>query len=850
MEKPIFRISVRELVEFILRSGDLNEKSGGRDLDAMQKGSRLHRKLQRQKGDSYRAEAALKQKTEYEDLFIQVEGRADGIFEKDGLLWIDEIKGILADPEELTEPVPVHKAQAMCYGAICAMQQNLQSVGIQMTYGNLDTEKTVYFREVFTGEQLLKWYQDLLKEYHKWVSFQQEWRQKRNASTLSLEFPFPYRKGQRQMVGIVYHSITEKRQVFIQAPTGVGKTMSTVFPAVRCMGEGKADILFYLTARTVARTVAEEAFAILKRQGLHFKNVTITAKEKMCLCEKMECTPENCPYAKGHFDRVNDAVYVLLKEDITYDREALLAHARKWMVCPFEMTLDLCLWADGVICDYNYVFDPDVCLKRFFGEGTSGNYVFLIDEAHNLVERGREMYSAGLKRRDVLEMRRSVKEKDKKLYRALSRTNSALLELEKETEGCMELQNPGALPLLLLAVQGEMDRILENPPAEGVSDEFLDFYFSVRSFLNIAELVDENYLVYSEKEEDGKCHVRLFCVNPALNLGKRLEKGSAAVFFSATFFPLRYYHNLLSIRQDDYGIYVESPFQKEKRCILTGLDVSSRYTRRGYEEYRKIARYIAGTVWQRKGNYMVFFPSYQFMEEVFRIYEEEFSVDWVHLICQKQQMTEAEREDFLRQFEEQGRTLAAFCILGGVFSEGIDLIGEKLIGAIIIGTGFPQISGERELLKKYFDRKGAAGFDYAYRYPGLNKVLQAAGRVIRSDSDTGAILLLDERFRQREYEGLFPEDWKDRKVCRLENLEKLLQEFWQRIDEKAAPAEPSKEEAAATEAPAEPSKEETAARAVPAEPSKEEAAVTAPAEPPGEEEAALSSAAAVCVTED
>ena len=785
MEKPKVRISVRNLVEFILRSGDLDNRKETSDKEAMQKGGRLHRKIQGQMGSHYRAEVTLKRESEYEDVNILVEGRADGIFTENGQIFIDEIKGCYVDVQKMEEPVNVHQAQAMCYARMYAQEHSLENIGIQMTYGNLETEELKRFRKDFSVRELSDWYEDLLDSYHKWVSYQIAWRRERDGSMENLEFPFPYREGQRKMVTSGYHTISVGKQLFIQAPTGVGKTMSAVFPAVRAIGEGKGESLFYLTAKTITRTVAEEAFGILEDRGLKFKVITLTAKEKLCFCEKAECNPDACPYAKGHFDRINDAVYDLWTSAHRYDREALIEYAQKWQVCPFEMSLDLSVWTDGVICDYNYVFDPNIYLKRFFGENVSGKYIFLIDEAHNLVERGREMYSASVSRKDVLEIRRNMKERSKGLYRALGRVNAQLLELEKSCETYEVLENPGALSLSMLQVMGEMEKLLEESSGANFSDEFLEFYFSVRDFLNIDELLDENYVVYTEKEEGGgKVRMHLYCVNPAANLHRCLEKGVSTIFFSATLLPMDYYRKLLSTEKDDYGIYVPSPFEKEKRCILKGCDVSSRYTRRNYEEYRKIASYIARTVWLKKGNYMVFFPSYKMLEDVLEVYENEFSADWVRCLVQSTGMNEREREEFLEEFSVQDKTLVAFCVLGGVFSEGIDLLGEKLIGAIIVGTGLPQIGTQREILKEYYDRRGENGFDYAYRYPGMNKVLQAAGRVIRTREDVGMILLLDERFRNSEYQKLFPAEWADCQVCSLFSVEKILTDFWNGVSGK------------------------------------------------------------------
>ena len=784
MDNPVTRISVRNLVEFILQSGDLDNRRGIIDKDAMLKGSRLHRKLQKQMGGDYRAEVALRMNCSYEDLDIRLEGRADGIFTEDEVVWIDEIKGIYGNVEQLEEPVKVHKAQAMCYGYIYGVQEGLSKIGIQMTYANLETEVVKRFREVISIEELKEWYQKLLDEYHKWLSYQKKWKEERNHSLQSLEFPFSYREGQRKMVSSVYHAIGASRQIFIQAPTGVGKTMSTIFPAVRAVGEGKGETIFYLTAKTITRTVAQEAFEVLREKGMKYKVVTITAKEKLCFMDETKCDPVHCPYARGHFDRVNDAVYELWTTKSRYDRETIREQAEKWQVCPFEMCLDLSLWVDAVICDYNYVFDPTVHLKRFFGEGAGGDYVFLIDEAHNLAERGREMYSASICREDAVRIRKAMKERAPRLYRSLGKLDKQLKELQVDCGNYLVLPGTGSITMTILKVQGEFDAFLEAHKDVELEDEVRKFYFDIRNFLNIAELIDENYVVYAENGEDGLFRLKLFCVNPAVNLGGYLKKGRSAVFFSATLLPMNYYRKLLSNRQDDYGIYVESPFSQKNRCILNACDVSSLYSRRGYEEYHKIAEYIARTVWQRQGNYMVFFPSYKMLEEVYAVYEEEFSVNWVKCICQNSSMKEQEREEFLQEFEQNQESLVAFCIMGGIFSEGIDLLGEKLIGAILVGTGLPQLGNEREILRSFYTENGENGFDYAYRYPGMNKVLQAAGRVIRTREDHGVILLLDERFRQREYSNLFPVEWNDRKTCILSNVEAQLQKFWESIPDK------------------------------------------------------------------
>ena len=787
------RISVRALVEFLLRSGDLdNRKDGFADKETMQKGSRIHRKIQKRMGAGYRPECPLVYEKQFDHYILRVEGRADGIFYENGMDVIDEIKSTYTLITEITEPVPIHAAQAKCYAYIYALLNHKEQMGVQMTYCSLETEDIKRFNDTFQIEELDNWFTDLIGRYRKWADFQYQWRQKRNSSMQGMEFPYPNRKGQKKLVADVYRTIIREKQLFVNAPTGVGKTLSVLFPAVRAVGEGQGDKIFYLTAKTITRTVAEEAFSILGEHGLLYKVITLTAKEKMCVCDEVDCNPLTCPRAKGHFDRVNDAVFDLLNQCDTLSRDVILEAADKARVCPYEFQLDLATWVDAVICDYNYVFDPVVRLRRFFGAGTGrGEHLFLIDEAHNLVERGRQMYSASVYKEDFLEIKRLIKPHvhDVRLTKALDRCNRQLLAFKRECSGdYLELANVGNFLISMMNLVGELERFLQDLRNGELRKKVLEFYFSAKSFVSIYEIMDENYMIYARHTGDGRFMLKLFCVNPAVNLQECLDKGLSAVFFSATLLPVTYYKELLSARKDDYAVYVESPFDPERRKLILADDVSTKYTRRGTEEYTRIASYICQVVRQKKGNYMVFFPSYRMLEDVSDIFSESFlpqaeTDGSVEVLQQVPGMNETEREEFLDQFSRSDtgpETLIGFCVMGGIFSEGIDLDGERLIGAIVVGTGLPQLDTEREILKKFYDRRGEKGFDYAYRFPGMNKVFQAAGRVIRTDEDTGVVVLLDERFCYRENLDLFPREWKTYSTCSISAIAGMVKKFWDR----------------------------------------------------------------------
>ena len=781
MERELIKISVRELVEFILRSGDIDNRVGGKkDAESMLAGARIHRKIQRSMGSDYHAEVSLKHLIPMDNFDLQIEGRADGIIDGNPVT-IDEIKGIYKSLEHLKEPVEVHLAQAKCYAYIYGVQNQKEEMDVQMTYVNLDTEHKIYFREHYTMEELSEWFRGVVSEYEKWARFRHEWKQLRNASIKAVQFPYEYRDGQKELAGSVYRSILREKRLFIQAPTGTGKTLAALFPSVKAMGEGLSDKIFYLTAKTITRTVAANCLDLLRGQDLRMKSVLLTAKEKICFCEEANCNPDACPYAKGHFDRVNDAVFEILstgKDQMT--REEILAHAEKWQVCPFELSLDIATWVDTIICDYNYAFDPRAHLKRFFYEGTKEDYIFLVDEAHNLVERARNMYSASIYKEDFLELKRLLKGRAPKVEKQLTKSNSHLLELKRECEHYEILKDINALYLQLLTLSGELQEYMETESDPEVKKAVTEFYLNLRTFLNTYDVLDESYTIYTQLKEDGRFALHLFCIHPANRLKEYLQHGRGCVFFSATFLPIGYYKELLSGDMEDYAVYATSCFPPENQLVYVGNDVTTKYTRRGIREYEKISHYIEETLKARKGNYLVFFPSYEMLENVYGAFVTSKMAK--HCVCKLQSahMTEEEREDFLAEFEkEQETSLLGFCVMGGIFSEGIDLTEEKLIGAIIVGTGLPRVCVERELLKQYFDAKGLGGFDYAYLYPGMNKVLQSAGRVIRTATDRGCVLLLDERFEKNEYKKLFPREWKQPVFGNLCDLPNALQSFWE-----------------------------------------------------------------------
>ena len=812
---------MRGLVEFLLRSGNIDNRIQQAPSDAMQEGGRIHRMIQKSMGPDYHAEVPLSYTYRTNNYDLIVEGRADGILDKyfdDDDAYdaqesfiaapkpaplIDEIKGTYRDLNRMKEAVDVHLAQAKCYAAIYSLKKHCPSINVRMSYCNIETEDMKYFDSSYSYQDITVWFNDLVKEYLKWSDFEYDWGILRTNSIKAVQFPFAYREGQKDLAAAVYRTIVHGKKLFLEAPTGTGKTITTVFPTVKAIGEGKAKKLFYLTAKTITRTVAEDAFSTLRSsQALRFKTVTITARDKICFLgeEERNCNPEACPYANGHYDRINEAMYDLLTNEDSFDREKITEYAKKHQVCPFEFSLDMSLFADGVICDYNYVFDPFVYLRRFFGENNKKEYIFLVDETHNLLDRGRDMYSAVLRKESFLELKNTIKEFHPSIAGHLDKCNKALLELKRHCDGCEVLTSIDGVINPLNRLSGIISEYLENYQEGPCREDILEFYFDISRFLTIYDLVDDHYVVYSEFAENGDFLVKLFCADPSRNLAQCMDRARSSILFSATLLPIQYYKKLLGGTDEDFEIYAKSIFDPGKLGIFIGNDVTSKYSERSSDQYYRIASYIDSVTKARGGNYLIFFPSHQFLEEVYIAYEDNFyDEETTELLVQRDYMSEEAREAFLDRFStgndfdlssvikmelevEEDKNVLGFCVMGGIFSEGIDLKYDSLIGVIVVGTGIPLVCNEREILRSYFDDQNVDGFDYAYRFPGMNKVLQAAGRVIRTEEDTGVVALLDNRFMQMSYRSLFPREWKGYKTVMTQTVKNTISQFWSDVE--------------------------------------------------------------------
>jgi Rad3-related DNA helicase len=782
--KKTISISVRNLVEFIYREGDID--SNGFSSNSMHEGARLHRKIQKAQNGKYEAEVSLKHTVENEHYTLLIEGRADGIIEDDnGEYCVDEIKTVSIPLEEIdSEYNGVHWAQVMCYASIFALQKGLSQIDIRLTYCHQETEQIKFFKKTVPISELNKFFNGLVDSYHSWALMSVHWNVKRDESVRNLQFPFlTYRAGQRELAIEVFKTVRDHKKLFVKAPTGIGKTISTVFPAIKALGEGHTSKVFYLTAKTITRGVVEDALEIMRKKQLSVKSVVLTAKEKICPNIIHRCNPIDCHYAKGHYDRINGALWNLLNDQDAFCMNVIQKYAEKFSVCPFELSLDLTIWSEVIICDYNYVFDPAVNLKRFFSEN-GGNFTFLVDEAHNLVDRAREMFSAEITKKQLYQIKKILMANsngsNKEIVSQLNACNSIMIRYRKECalEGAViykEIQSEFIERLRrftdlckkLLAQQDEISK----------DENIITVYFNAIMFLKISELYDERYVTYIEKQDDD-VKIKMFCIDPSFLLQEAVKRGRSTIFFSATLSPFQYFREILGGEATDKFLTLSSPFDKNNRCILITRDISSRFVNRESNIVRVIAC-IKDVIRSKTGNYIVFFPSYAYMKQVYDLILQDLMDTTVHM--QSNSMSEIERDRFLNYFQPKpDTTTLGFCVLGGLFSEGIDLKSDRLIGVLIIGVGLPQICFERDIIRDYFQNKKNLGFEYAYMYPGMNKVLQAAGRVIRSENDRGIIILIDDRFSTQQYSNLFPQDWFPNQKIQAEKIAQNVQNFWKK----------------------------------------------------------------------
>ncbi len=786
--KKTISVSVQELIEYSLQSGDLT--AGGYSPSRAVEGTRGHaavRKLVKEGlsgNDTYEAEVPVSFRLEGTQLLLEVSGRIDGLLKDASGITIHEIKTTTLPLDSIEHDYnPLHWAQAKCYAYMLSRISGLEYVAIRLTYFQLDNKQEKSFIDLYSFDSLEEFFMPMVRDFLAWQEAINNQGIVRDSSISRLDFPYAsYRQDQLELIENVYDTIENSELLFAQAPTGTGKTIASLYPAVKALGDGLVSKIFYLTAKTTTRGLAEKSLADMRAKGLSIKSVTITAKEKVCFCSEQICNADNCEYTRNYFGKIKKAVADALQED-SLDRQTIERYAKKHEVCPFELSLDLSLLCDVIICDYNYLFDPRVYLKRYFTK--KGDYCFLVDEAHNLVDRARDMYSAELSKRSFFRLKKAAKEELPEIYDTVDRIYRYFLELSKsmteedddQGKGFYRVRRarPDELHSLLEGFTGILDNWLSRNPPVSFMDTLLDIYYDSLHFMKITELYDERYVTcFDKSSSDFK--IKLFCIDPSKLLRDAMNRGKASVLFSATLSPMDYFIGMLS-GGDANSLAIPSPFPKENLCVYIDDSISTKYKTRQFS-YDSVAKAVLETVKAKSGNYMVFFPSFEYLNAVYYRFME--ISHGIRTLYQTPGMSEAARQAFLLEFESIGETsLVGFAVMGGVFGEGIDLTGDRLSGAIVVGVGLPQICNERNIIRRHFDEQSGNGFEYAYTYPGINRVLQAAGRVIRTEEDMGVVILLDERFSYHIYRELLPSEWspipRASDGCRLRDV---LRSFW------------------------------------------------------------------------
>ncbi|MBR1821289.1 MAG: hypothetical protein IJ769_06670 [Clostridia bacterium] len=763
--QKIHSVSVRALAEFAFEKGDLIPAA--RAASRMRDGVRGHQALQEMLPVSWRPEVPVSRDIPINGRVLRVHGRADALYIDRDIVRVQEIKTTVKDPTAILKyDYPAHWAQGEIYAALFCLNEGVGQAEVRLTYARLDGKKQEYTEE-YNAWELEERLMAYAGPYLDWITAVDDWKDRSKPTLDSLPFPFDsYRAGQREMARAVYLAMKNHSNALIEAPTGIGKTAASLFGALKALGKGFVTAIFYLTARTTGRRAAEDALDLMRGKGLAIRSVTITAKEKCCLLEKADCM--GCPYAAGYYDRRREALKEAMRVE-RLDADAIRELALNYELCPFELSLDISETADVIICDYNYAFDPKVRLKRWFDSKSRAG--LLVDEAHNLADRARDMLSAELSGAKLAELRRLAARfegKESPMARLMGELLTAFDGREAERESLSEL------PEGIVQAVKRFTEIAEE--LEAAEPEIVDFVYEAQWFVRVAKQFDAASYRALIVPEDRYMTIRLWCFDPSKHLKKALSRVGGAVLFSATLAPMEYYAAILGADGEaDAGLRLESPFPRENLLALRmPVAVGMKDRERTLTAVSQIIHAMAEA---HPGNYLACFPSYAYMTQAFRRYRMLWPYDDV--ICQESQMPERARQAFIECFQPAPkRSMVAFIVLGGVFAEGVDLPDDRLSGAAIVSTGIPQLSFERELLREQLDDADDGGYDAAYTYPGLRRVLQAAGRVIRTETDRGVVLLMDMRYKQEKYRALMPPHWDVMDVKKMSELNERLKRFW------------------------------------------------------------------------
>ncbi len=822
----VLKLSVRDLAKFAYRHGGLKYDADHSESDDTP--NSLHSQLisSAMKNDTqadHLSECWLKNSCEIGNIRFEIRGRADliSVF-PDKMLRIIEIKTIIDETGHLPSEADImHIAQARLYAYMYCLEtgEHYNQIAIIVRYILSPAYAMRDFTELTSFGDLEQFFRNTLEMIYDFTRSLKDYRALRDSSIKSMKFPYSeLRQGQKDLMGAVLDSIRDKDPLYAQAPTGTGKTISVLYPAIKSIPSNYSDYIFYLTAKTSTQNIACEALDDMRKNGLVARSIRLTAKEKLCPCKEIYCDMEQCRYAVDYYNNSRSAMKELFTAD-RIDADILLDIAEKYYVCPFEIGLDVSMFCDVIICDYNYVFDPRIRLARFFNEDIY-KHVLLIDEAHNLPPRSNEMFSSSLSAdmfRKIGELNpylsESLKASIAKLAGYFSKASEFLTADPEEsnrtphngniprtfdrkiestavvkTDGiCASRKPPAELLGLCDKFISETKPVLDRMKRHDIKKVLLDVYFEIRFFSKVGwEFYNDDYITLLSFEKD-LLLIRIKCLNASDKLTSFYNGKNSVIYFSATMSPQEYFIPLFSGKPGAYDLkrkILPSPFPPENLWVGIVSAISTKFKERPYT-LEDVVSVIYTAISAKKGNYIVYCPSFEYQRMIMDAFKSYLrgithsNKKNITIIGQSRGMSESERNLFLDSFfAARKETLVGFAVLGGVFGEGIDLTGESLSGVVLVGVGLPAKSFEQDILMDYFENAFGKGFDYAYKYPGFNKILQAAGRVIRTDTDRGFILLVDERYSREDYKQLFPEEWDPVYVGSKEDIDSGLREFF------------------------------------------------------------------------
>ncbi|MBN2604532.1 MAG: PD-(D/E)XK nuclease family protein [Bacilli bacterium] len=771
------KITGKEIVEFIYSGGDLTSEfqSNKRALEGIE----AHKFLQNKYKENDLKEVSVETDFTRGDYLFHITGRIDGLITENGKTIIEEIKSTKIDLGLIEiDSRPEHLTQAKMYAYMYMKRENIKAINIRLTYISVDEYKVKSFNKRYNMSQIERFFVDTIDLYIKWLEIYNNHQYEKITSIEGLKFPFEeYREGQYKFMGAIYQNFLNKEILYSIAPTGIGKTVASVYSALKTIKNDKEKI-FYLTAKNAGKKIVVDTVELLKKNGLVCKTTVINSKETMCLQDEVDCDPDICPYAKGFFDRLRDAVNDIFVHDDVYDHKLIKDYGKYHNICPHEFSLELSNYSDIIICDYNYAFDPRTHLIRYFDDDYYRPKL-LIDEAHNMVDRSRNMYSSSIQKSSLIALKKAaskVKPSSKTQISALIKYIDEFVENNNVAKTAFYFQDDLDSQLISLVerVVNKIDQVLSENKKFPTRKQVLDGYFELIQFSRISDFYNVNYKYLVEMIQDDIV-ITQSCLDASdyiLDVLRRRASGS--VFFSATMFPLEYYVSLIT-KGEGLSVKIPSPFKQTNLGLFIDDSTSTRYRDRN-RSIDNIIDSIYALAETKIGNYIIFFPSYAYLNQVL----EEFNGDDYELLVQRSKMSFSERNDMLEQFNTVGdRSKLAFFVMGGSFAEGIDYVGDMLSGVIIVGVAMPQFNKYNELLRNHFDEKFGQGFDYAYTYPGMNKVVQAVGRVIRTETDKGVAVLFDDRYSHKKYKDLFPQNWSHYKTLKATDyLQTILNRFW------------------------------------------------------------------------